>query len=325
MRKNIIAVILCTMCMILPSVATAGLADSIRSFLAVKEARDMDLHQALNFGTEESPKYVILNGIGTDVLDRQSTIPDDMLSSSRAGTSPSWVLQPFSGCSSQCGTGVRTADYHCLYSGGAPGTCVDDKPSPETQSCQDFSFCQSCVEVHNGGGQTGPYTLSDGRHVYCHQSVNGGGWELLAQFSSIDTTRYAGMNLVKNNADFSLIGGTTNAVLQRSIRHEYPGFVGNIVEGLNWWSNRSTATITMTLPADKSQVYVGYRDAYNDLHYVVCRVRSSRLGPVLETGPILKKGASADWTSIYGGGEGRILECISAQIAIAEIRYVFVR
>lgn len=132
------------------------------------------------------------------------------------------------------------------------------------------------------------------------------------------------MNIVRNLNDFLAIGGTTNCGgLHLNTTCASYGCTHTTTEGLNWGTGGSpVGHIRLPLPPDKTDLYVGYQDAYANPDHVRCLI-SQGYTPLIQ-GPLLSNGGDTNWAVTYGGGSGLFLHC-REDASVGEIRYVFVR
>lgn len=187
MKKHIVTLLLAFVCLSMTTIVHAELFDSIQSFLAVKKARNMGQHSVLNFGTEQSPKYVIMNSIGPDVL-IVGDIPSWAVDSDEVGEGPHWGVVAQGECSIPCGGGTRTESYGCVDQTGKQvdeELCAEEKPADVVYACN-TEPCRygSCKQIRDAGQDHGDgmYEIySDGNIVeaWCDMTTDGGGWTVL--------------------------------------------------------------------------------------------------------------------------------------------------
>jgi hypothetical protein len=172
--------------------AWAGLADSIKSFLEIKTSRNLGgRNAALNFGTSEDPKYVILNRIQPDVAQGAEYMPSEIVNSEKIGSPQAfWVSAGYASCSttSFCSEGVESALFKCVNDLGVQvdEAACGDRPADMDKQCFVRNGCQSCKQLVELDPSTpsGEYVItgsSAARRVWCDMDHDGGGWTLVAR------------------------------------------------------------------------------------------------------------------------------------------------
>lgn len=329
MKKHLAITILLFVCLVSATPVFAGIADSLRDFLSLKETRGMTHmpHEAFRMGAGDDAVYMIINGIAPDAYPVTGSLPDYAIDSDKVFSAPSWVQGPFGACSDPCG-GIRVASWSCKQSGVESALCDDDQPADVVEACSDAQACSSCQSLYEWGVTTnGKHVLSDGRTVWCHMATDGGGWELFVQLSPANTIRFDGLNQVHNNAQWNNRGGTGNTVVADI---NYTGPSGSVLtanEGLNWYIYDSPSWIRISLPAGSNEARFGFQSAYkNGANNVGCGVFDQEAGEAAGyyCWKTLASGVSIDMSCDYTGATKPALKCVEGS-GIGELRYIMVR